>query len=518
MVTRKKQGRAETKHRIRFGREEMNLLEWGIFSAGTKVDRKTKSIAFEEPDWDPRSNRQVTRRLTVAFSTEHGRPTASDDEVMLALMTISWEARYASPKVDFTRYKVCQILSWADRGRNYDRIDRAFSRIRGVHLDFEKSFYDKATRSWVDRKFSLIDDAELYDRERYDQLKHVTHEGRPKSWFRWSEPMYQSMKAGCVKKVDLELLRGFDDSLAKRLFRWLDKNFYTKGRVRISLHELAYEKLGMTGRYTNPRIRQLLRPALLELEAKGIIIPKGDAERFHARPGKRGEVHVVLDRAKWPRRRSGESTSPRSTDEGLLTTHGVGKTAAEELAKIAAGQETSVKARVAVVDWLTKRCDKRVSRSKTGYLVSSIRENYELPEGFTSGQEREARAKEQRDAEARARRTAEGEARAARRELDSKTAPFWAFWETLSPGEKLSFERAAVERAPAMHREAYMRQARRIEGILKGGLVQIPCEKPRGSKELSLFDAIRVEVLLRHFDKARARESLLEASPGSRHK
>jgi hypothetical protein len=303
MVTGKKQGGDETKHRIRFGREEINLLEWGIFSAGTKVDRKTKSVTFEEADWDPRSKRQVTRRLTVAFSTEHGRPTASDDEVMLALMTISWQGGYASPKVNFTRYRICQILSWPDTGRNYERIDRAFSRIRGVHLDFEKSFYDKATRSWVDRKFSLIDDAELYDRERYEKLKCLGDEARPRSWFRWSEPIFQSMKAGCVKKVDLTLLRGLDDSFAKRLFRWLDKNFYKKGRVRISLDELAYEKLGMTGRYTNSRMKQLLRPAFLELEAKGIIIPAGDAQRFRPVTGKRGNVHVVLDKAKRPVKR-----------------------------------------------------------------------------------------------------------------------------------------------------------------------------------------------------------------------
>jgi hypothetical protein len=512
MVSRKRETGEKPKHRIRFGREEINLLEWGIFSAGTKVDRRTKSVTFEEPDWDPRSKKQLSRRLTVAFSTEHGRPTASDDEVMLALMTISWQRGFEAPKVDFTRYQVCQILSWPDTGENYRRIDRAFSRIRGVHLDFEKSFYDKATGSWVDRKFSLIDDAELYDRERYEKLRQLTDEGRPKSWFRWSEPLFQSMKAGCVKKVDLELLRGLDDSFAKRLFRWLDKNFYRKGRVQIPLDELAYDKLGMTGRYTASRIKQLLRPAFRELEERGIIMPGGDAERFRPSLGSRGEVHVVLDRAKWPRSCSGAGTSPRSTDEELLTTHGVGEKAAKELSRIAAGQKTGVKTRIEVVDWLEKKSDKRISRSKTGYLVSSIRENYELPEGFTPEEGQRCTAEKKPDTGAQVRQAAEGEARAARRGLESKSAPFWAFWQTLSPEEKLEFERAAVKAAPVMHREAYMRQARRITGLLRDGLVQIPCEKPRGSTELSLFDAIRVEVLLRHFEKTRAKESGLKAS------
>ena len=437
---------------------------------------------------------------------------------MLALMTISWHGGFATPKVDFTRYQVCQILSWAATGRDYQRIDRAFSRIRGVHLDFEKSFYDKATKSWVDRKFSLIDDAELYDRERYGKLKSLTGEVRPRSWFRWSEPLFQSMKAGCVKKVDLELLRGMDDSFAKRLFRWLDKNFYRKGRVRISLHELAYDKLGMTGRYTNPRIKQLLRPAFSELEAKGIIIPADETQRYQPVTGKRGELHVVLDRAKWRRRGSGETASPRARDQELLVRYGVGEKVAEELATIAAGQEIGVKARIVVADWLTEKSDARISRSKTGYLVSSIRENYELPEGFALKEQRDAIAQKKRDAETAKVQEAEMAQSAARKKLESKSAPFWAFWETLSPKEKLAFERAAMEDAPTMHRKTYMRQAGRIKGLLKDGLVQIPCEKPRGSKELSLFDAIRVEVLLRHFDKARARESLLEASPGSRHK
>jgi hypothetical protein len=72
------------------------------------------------------------------------------------------------------------------------------------------------------------------------------------------------MRSGCIKKNDLEVLRGFDDAFAKRLYRWLDKNFYKRRSLRISVHELAYDKLGMTGSYTNSRIKQLLHPALRE--------------------------------------------------------------------------------------------------------------------------------------------------------------------------------------------------------------------------------------------------------------
>ena len=68
-------------------------------------------------------------------------------------------------------------------------------------------FTKSLAQEWATRKFSIIDDVELLDRGRYERIRHISAEKQPKSWFRWSDVMFDSFAAGYIKTLDLAQFR-----------------------------------------------------------------------------------------------------------------------------------------------------------------------------------------------------------------------------------------------------------------------------------------------------------------------
>ena len=295
----------------------MNLLEYSVFSPSGRVDRQSRSLVFDETVHCPRTGRNVPRKLTISFSGEYGRPTSQDDLVHLAITGISKRQGLRSRKVHFTRYEILQMLGWGENGQNYRRVDDAFNRIGGTFLVWNNAWWDKAGKSWVDRKFHLIDDAEIYDREKYDAVR--SRDGRAPSWFQWNDVVFESMQAGYIKTVNLDVVLSIKHDGGRRLYRWLDKHFYRKSKVSTSLRELAVQKLG----YRDARLswlRRMIEPAIEELVEKGYIanaymqIEKKDAM-------------VVFDR---PRKQSA-TTPGRCSQKNLFESRGVSESAARRL-------------------------------------------------------------------------------------------------------------------------------------------------------------------------------------------
>lgn len=272
--------KAKRKRYETIGKDEMNLLEYCIFSATNRVDRKTKSLLFEDPVFCNIERRQLVRRLIVAFSAEYGRPTSRDDQVMVAMMKKSRDDGFSSQRVYFTRYELLKILGWPENGQNYERIDQALNRITGTHLIWDNAFWDNEAKSWVDRKFSIIDDVHLYDRDKYQWAQERGDQPRPQSWFKWSDVMFESFQAGYIKSIDLELVNGLNENVAKRLYRWLDKHFNNPKRkmpVEVPIAVLAGQKLGFQ-KAPASHLQRMLQPAIKELEAISYLAP--DTTRF----------------------------------------------------------------------------------------------------------------------------------------------------------------------------------------------------------------------------------------------
>ncbi len=77
------------------------------------------------------------------------------------MSVLTYEAQYASRRVEFSRYELCRILSWNPDGRAYKRLDESFYRVAGTTLQFKDAWWDKGEAEWKSKTFHLIDEVDL---------------------------------------------------------------------------------------------------------------------------------------------------------------------------------------------------------------------------------------------------------------------------------------------------------------------------------------------------------------------
>jgi hypothetical protein len=214
------------------------------------------------------------------------------------------------------------------------------------------------------------------------------------------------------------------------MFRFLDKRFYRRERLDFDLRNLACEHIGLSRSYAPTELKRRLRPALEELEELGFLEPLTPEERYSYIA--RGQWRIILIRARPGR------VGPAAADEvptlvQALTSRGVTPKTAAELVGTHPGSRIQTK--LEVFDWLVRNHDKRVGKNPAGYLVASIRSDYQVPGDFTpaataarTAAARQAAAEAERERRRRARDEAD---RAKAREADLRTR-----WDELPAAER----------------------------------------------------------------------------------
>lgn len=121
-------------------RDEMNFAEFPLAALDDRISGNQKTLVFTDQIFDRGRNAPVTRKLTISASDEYGLPTTLDDEVILGLIQLTNQQRFAERKVFFTRRSLIKLLGWRDEGKSYDRIEESLKRWLGVTLYYEKAW------------------------------------------------------------------------------------------------------------------------------------------------------------------------------------------------------------------------------------------------------------------------------------------------------------------------------------------------------------------------------------------
>ena len=339
----KTQGSTESETSYASSKDEMNLLECSIFSTSGRVDKKTKSIVYEDMAFCPSKKTDVPRRLNISFSTEHGRPTSRDDLVQLAVMKISKDQGFESPVVYFTRYQILEILRWSDTGDNYRKIDEAFNRIGGTFLVWTNAWWDNMEKGWVDRRFHIFDDVQVLTRERYDDRRRQKKDGR--SFVRWSDVMFESFAAGNIRSVDLGAVLNLKSGPSRRLYRWLEKHFYKNEKVEISLKELAVHKLGYREAALS-EFERMLEPVFDE------IIRHGHARNINLKRGKKDSLATFVRPVRCDRKDKATDVRSDRPNElqivAALSKRGISESAAQRF--VSTHELSSIRERLRAMD------------------------------------------------------------------------------------------------------------------------------------------------------------------------
>jgi len=403
-------------------KDELNLAEFPITALTDRIPDGQTTLVFEDR-LEPRDGPPIIRRLTIMGTAKHGLPTSMDDEVLVGLIQLTKRrSNFTDARVSFSRYELIELLGWPQSGQSYRRIEEALHRWVGVVLMYENAWWDNNAKSWVDEQFHVLDNVTLYDRERWRRASARTGKGTPGksekpplplSSFRWNEVIFQSFQSGNLKQLDLELYLKLRLPTTKRMYRFLDKRFYRRTRLDFDLRSLACEHIGLSRSYAPGALKRRLKPALEELEQLGFLEALDPEERYSY--VKRGTWRIILIRGRHGLLDPGaESVDEPAVLVESLQGRGVSAKIAREL--VDAHPAHRVQAKIEVFDWLVRNEDKRVAKNPAGYLVASIRSDYQEPNDYPSPAE--ATTAEPRPA--RGKRAA-GEAKTAPRKGRPKT-------------------------------------------------------------------------------------------------
>jgi len=254
-----------------FGKDEMNLIEFPFGPISTTTG---KTLEVEHATFDRRLKREVTRSLIITGSDKWGLPRPIDDQVLLGMKALTYEAGCASPKITFSRYRLCQVIGWAPDGRAYRRLEESLDRIAATTLKFKNAWWDKGEKQYKSKTFHLITEVEVCNRDQLDVSRAAN--GRSEQQlcsFTWTEVIWKSFQDGFIRTLDMQLFRriaqGRRREVPLRLFRILDKRFYHAPVAKFDLRRLCIGTLGLCPHYSPSQMMRVLDRAanwLIECE------------------------------------------------------------------------------------------------------------------------------------------------------------------------------------------------------------------------------------------------------------
>jgi hypothetical protein len=380
---------------IEMGKDEMNLVEFPITLLSKRHTSEEKTIEFSDTIVGE-GNQIVKREWIVTGSDKFGLPLSQDNDVWMALLLLGKEQKFESRKIGFSRYKLCKIMGWEKGGSKYARIEEALNRLSGVRIYAKNAFWDTQKRGYITKNFGIIDDYELFETPNPSS----TQLAFPFSYINLNEVIYNSIKSGYIKNLDIKLYFKLKSVISKRLYRYLDKKRYGKGKFEINLFTLAYSHIGFdkdTYKYSSDIKRKLDR-AHDELIQEGFLksaeympTADGNSEKVVYLFGKleelpESEVDEQIDEkeSEEAQEREQEKKFDETPENKLL----------KELTKIGVTEVVSLQLvkdySIASIKTQIKALPYRgAKKNPVGMLVKSIQENWELPTTLLEEQKKE---------------------------------------------------------------------------------------------------------------------------------
>lgn len=405
---------------VDMSRDEMNLAEFPLAVLSTRVNPKIKTLEFSDTHKDKKTGEVIEKKWIITGADKFGLPTATDDDVILGLIRLTMDQGFRERKVYFSRYELLQALRWSTEGRSYRRLTKSLDRLSGVRIRATNAFYDNLNKSNQTCNFGIIDAYEINDSRASNNPAD-----KPKSFFIWSEVLFDSFKSGFVKKLDLNLYFSLKSAVSRRLYRYLDKHFYFRSTVERNLMTLAFEKLGLSRSYQYvSSIKQQLEPAFEELINAGFLgsyeytgVGTQTGVRFSAsqtpsvvNQGAQQNVtpNSINSRVRAARNNSQPEGVPQKHTQLVeaLVSRGISYSQAIRLMNDKNPHDSrQIEAILRYYDHLVENRDHKVSRNRIGFLYRAIEHPFKfvVPPSFQAELEQSHRAGPQSDRNVRSR-------------------------------------------------------------------------------------------------------------------
>ncbi|MFO0877739.1 MAG: replication initiator protein A [Gemmataceae bacterium] len=265
------------------GRDEMNLADFPISAlpraqkttaTGGKLDR----IEFKATRYDAVSRQRLDQRVTLTSTAHDGLPTPADEHVILALLHVAKHSTdFEDATVHFAPSQLFAIMGWTPNGRSYTRLRNVLRRLKALTIRYQNAWWDIVGRAYEEEVATGIISG-------YRIARQVSGPRRPDqpllSWVTWTQAFHDSLRRGNLKRLDLDVFFRLQSPTAQRMYRFLDKRFYTTPNLSIDLVEFACGHIGLTDAGNVAILKRRLAPAIEELERIGFIRPAPPEGRF----------------------------------------------------------------------------------------------------------------------------------------------------------------------------------------------------------------------------------------------
>jgi hypothetical protein len=275
------------------GIDELNLAEFPLTLLTNRVPPGLREIVFKDTIINRSTGEPVERKVTVMENPKYGLPTAPDQDVLVALIEHTRRMNgFTNRHIEFSLYKILQILGWENHGKNCNRLKESLHRWAATTIFFEDSFWERSRAKWTTITAHILDRVQFNSqagRRPNDPDEELL------SWFNWGQDVFKSIQSGNTKALDLEFYFSLKSPVARRAYRYFDKKFYQSQRLVMDLHRLIWEHLGFARTYTDVgQIRRRLDTAYDELIEREYLVDLPQKERYE-QVG-RGQWNVVLMR------------------------------------------------------------------------------------------------------------------------------------------------------------------------------------------------------------------------------
>lgn len=279
------------------GRDQLNLIDFPIAvlqyqqpkdGEGKRPDELVCVINSFDRDLD----KVVPRKLTRRTASKHGFPTPLEDEVLVALLSLTRiKNNFTSPRVEFRNAELYDLMGWPHNGTSNTRLGVALDRLTGLTLKYENS--------WTTEDGSFEKEFTTGLLESYKFTKQTQGRRSPameQSWVQWASEVYADIQRGNVKELNTDEYYSLQLPISRRMYRFLDKQFSESPHFEMELTTFAGH-IGLAETSHIGKIKERLVPAFQELEGiEGFIEPAQPDERYRKRGP--GNWLVVVHRAK----------------------------------------------------------------------------------------------------------------------------------------------------------------------------------------------------------------------------
>jgi hypothetical protein len=213
-----------------------------------------------------RDGQELRQTWTVRAVQGLGLPGTLDQDVYVALLQLV-DRQGDVPEdgwIGFSLYELVELLQRTHGGRDYRQVKESLERLSSTSIQSKNAFYRKSTKSYLDDTFHLL------DRVQHSESMDGSGRRSEKTWVKLSDYFVESYKANYLKGLDANFYWSLNSSVAKRLYRFVDKKRNHQRRWEVDLFALR-DRIPLSPYKYPSKIKEKLAPAHEELRHKGFL-------------------------------------------------------------------------------------------------------------------------------------------------------------------------------------------------------------------------------------------------------